>query len=103
MVLTQAARGLIRGDAGSSPAADQADDGGRIAALLCFDEMQITDVFTAVALKGACAVFSHSVPTFLRADGPGRSGAWTVVRQPAAMSLQPPADVCSPWAAAKAV
>ncbi len=56
MVLTQAARGLIRGDSGPSPAADAADDGGRIAALLCFDEMQITDVFTAVALKGAIAV-----------------------------------------------
>jgi len=61
MVLTQAARGLIRGDAGPSPAADAADDGGRIAALLCFDEMQITDVFTAVALKGALAVSSTTV------------------------------------------
>ena len=61
MVLTQAARGLIRGHAGASPGADEeADDGGRVAALLCFDEMQITDVFTAVALKGACPALPAS-------------------------------------------
>ena len=59
MVLTQAARGLIHGDAGASSEAEEADDLGRIAALLCFDEMQITDVFTAVALKGVCLFYQH--------------------------------------------
>ena len=62
MVLTQAARGLIRGDAEASSSAEaEGDDGGRIAALLCFDEMQITDVFTAVALKGARIVLLGSI------------------------------------------
>lgn len=60
MVLTRAARGLIRGSASlaANPASGGASEvvseaGGRIAALLCFDELQISDVFTAVALKGA--------------------------------------------------
>lgn len=61
MVLTRAARGLIRGSAalspnpetGTAPEEAPSEPGGRIAALLCFDELQISDVFTAVALKGA--------------------------------------------------
>ena len=54
MVLTRSARGLIRGSPVESVAsAANEGPGGRIAALLCFDELQITDTFTAVALKGA--------------------------------------------------
>ena len=56
IVLTEAARGLIWGEADPLTEDEATDDGGRIAALLCFDEMQITDVFTAVALKGAVGV-----------------------------------------------
>lgn len=47
MILTRAARGLIAGDAADSRRLE-----GRQAALLYFDELQITDPFTAVSLKG---------------------------------------------------
>ena len=66
VILTQAAQGLIRGSyCGSnmfSPIEDggeagvPADLSGRQAALLYFDELQITDPFTAVSLK---AVFEE--------------------------------------------
>ena len=53
MVLTRSARGLIRGGPVETVSSSANDGpGGRIAALLCFDELQITDTFTAVALKG---------------------------------------------------
>ena len=49
MILTRAARGLIAGSSADSRGLE-----GRQAALLYFDELQITDPFTAVSLKGAC-------------------------------------------------
>jgi hypothetical protein len=49
VILTRAARGLIRGGAAYSSGLE-----GRQAALLYFDELQITDPFTAVSLKGSC-------------------------------------------------
>lgn len=65
VVLTQAARALIRGTycgnnpaiaptttEGSSETNNSMPAGGRQAALLYFDELQITDPFTAVSLKG---------------------------------------------------
>jgi hypothetical protein len=47
VILTRAAQGLIRGGAGDSRGLE-----GRQPALLYFDELQITDPFTAVSLKG---------------------------------------------------
>jgi hypothetical protein len=48
VILTRAARGLIAGSAADSRGLE-----GRQAALLYFDELQITDPFTAVSLKGS--------------------------------------------------
>lgn len=51
MILTRAARGLIRGSR-----EEEASLQGRQPALLYFDELQITDPFTAVSLKGTCRI-----------------------------------------------
>ena len=71
VILTRAARGLIAGSSANSRGLE-----GRQAALLYFDELQITDPFTAVSLKGAgtpnclasvqTITFCHIVRRYLR-------------------------------------
>lgn len=58
MILTRAARGLIRGSR-----EDEASLQGRQPALLYFDELQITDPFTAVSLKGTCRTAERLGPS----------------------------------------
>ena len=53
MILTRAAQALIRGNL-----ADADSVHGRQAALLYFDELQITDPFTAISLKGRASRLS---------------------------------------------
>lgn len=62
MILTRAARGLIRGSR-----EEEASLQGRQPALLYFDELQITDPFTAVSLKGMCHIAERLGPSSRKA------------------------------------
>ena len=56
MINRAAAQSLIRGtDEDVSLGWDMPNH--RTAAVLCFDEMQVTDPFAAVALKGVCKLY----------------------------------------------
>ena len=71
VVMRRAAQSLIRGQ-GPQPDGGWAD-APQEAAILCFDEVQITDPFTAVALKGWSLLSycnqSYAQPTYVCRQG----------------------------------